>query len=378
MSTILFRKLQRVVQRHLYIGLAGASFLCGGCLSCTRGSVGSHIEAEIVAIPRDKKAALLPYVTASQGLPAEVCADLCSSVQSRRGRGSCSFAPRAPVIACGNPEHTVLYQGTEPFGAALSSEVCQKHCGPEISSCSWSVPSEVVCHYLVSSPMAAGRRPPGLLMIPSAASASAADWFARSASLESAAVIAFTELYDELRRIGAPLPLREGCLLAAEEEVVHARLMTELARDAGITPSAPAVTPCTARSAFQLAVENAVEGCVRETFGALEALWQSRTASDPAVRAVMAHIAEDEARHAQLAFALHGWLQARLSPSQKREVLRSARTTFLSIQRELLAPSSEPALGLLRGPAACEMFRATLSSMWPELFETRSEERMSV
>ena len=378
MSTTLFRKLQRVVQRQLYIGLAGASLLCGGCLSCTGGGAGVRIQSEVFPIPIEKRAALLQYLMPMRALPAEVCADLCKFVPSRRGQTGCHFNLRTPTIACGNPEHTVPFVGQESFGASLSSEVCQRHCGSEISSCSWAVPNEVDCQYAVSMPMAAGRRPPGLLIGSSPAGASAADWLARSASLESAAVIAFTELYDELRRLGAPPQLQEGCWLAAEEEVVHARLMTELSRTAGREPAAPAIRPGTARSVFQLAVENAVEGCVRETFGALEALWQSRTASDPAIRAVMARIAEDEARHAQLAFELHAWLNARLSSSQRRAVQSAARTAFRSIQREQLAPSFDPALGLLRGPAACEMFRAALSSMWPELFETRAEEGMSV
>lgn len=376
MSSLL-QKLQIAVQRHLYIGLAGTSLLCGGCLSCTRGSVGGHIETRLVALSAEQGAAVLQQISLNRNLPPSLCADLCSSIPRARGQGSCYVEPRTPTIACGNPEHTVLFTGTERFGAPLTTEVCQRHCGPEIGSCSWGVPKEAVCQYMVSTPMAAGRRPRGLLVSPPAASPSAAEWLARSASLESAAVLAFTELSDELRRMGAPLRLREGCLLAAEEEVLHARLMSELARDAGSTPVAPVVRPGPSRSVLQLAVENAIEGCVRETFGALEALWQSRTASDPAVRAVMTHIAEDEARHAQLAFALDAWLGARLTPSQRRMVRGAARTALGSIQRELLAPSPEPALGLLRGAAACELFQSALSSLWPDLYESSSVEGMS-
>ena len=63
---------------------------------------------------------------------------------------------------------------------------------------------------------------------------------------------------------------------------------------------------------------------LRESFGALEALWQSYTAADPELGAVMARIAEDEARHASLAFVIDTWLQGLITPAQRRE-LRSAQ-----------------------------------------------------
>ena len=47
-----------------------------------------------------------------------------------------------------------------------------------------------------------------------------------------------------------------------------------------------------------IAIENAVEGCVRESFGALLATWQAKTAGDARVRAAMKRIARDETRHA--------------------------------------------------------------------------------
>jgi len=51
-----------------------------------------------------------------------------------------------------------------------------------------------------------------------------------------------------------------------------------------------------------VALENAVEGCVRETYGALIATRQAEAASDPVVRRAMRKIAADETAHAALSW----------------------------------------------------------------------------
>jgi hypothetical protein len=73
-----------------------------------------------------------------------------------------------------------------------------------------------------------------------------------------------------------------------------------------------------------VARENAVEGCVRETYAALLACRQARAATDPAIRAAMTGIARDETRHAALAWAVDRWSQALLAPAARRRV-REAR-----------------------------------------------------
>ena len=61
-----------------------------------------------------------------------------------------------------------------------------------------------------------------------------------------------------------------------------------------------------------LAIDNAVEGS-REALGAAAALFQSKHA-DPRWRPLFGRIAEDEARHAQLAWDIDAWLGARARP----------------------------------------------------------------
>ena len=69
-----------------------------------------------------------------------------------------------------------------------------------------------------------------------------------------------------------------------------------------VRPSGVARTRSRApRRPVEIARENAEEGCVRETFGALLAAHQAAYACDPEVREVMTRIAGDELRHAALA-----------------------------------------------------------------------------
>ena len=78
------------------------------------------------------------------------------------------------------------------------------------------------------------------------------------------------------------------------------------------------------RSIFELALENAVEGVVRETFGAAVALWRAENATDPDVRAALREIAEDECGHAELALRIASFLDERLS-ADERDALARAR-----------------------------------------------------
>jgi hypothetical protein len=70
-------------------------------------------------------------------------------------------------------------------------------------------------------------------------------------------------------------------------------------------------------SLLAIALKNAVEGCVRETYGAVVNLVESRWSSDPEVRRAMWSIAENECRHAELARALARW--ARTTTERARD-----------------------------------------------------------
>lgn len=122
----------------------------------------------------------------------------------------------------------------------------------------------------------------------------------------------------------------------------HAAQTSRLARRFGGELRAVAVAPKRTRTPFEIARENAVEGCVRETYGALVAAWQARTAKDPFVRATLAQIAADEARHAELAWSVARWLEPRLDAADRAAIDEARRAAIEELRSELKAtPDAE-------------------------------------
>ncbi len=186
---------------------------------------------------------------------------------------------------------------------------------------------------------AIGRRPPGL----SPTGASDCElvlgrFFAEAAHLEAASVPAFERLSVELQHHGAPESLRQAMLSAALEELEHTRITARLAKKFGAETMMPELEDRPLRSLFELALDNAVEGCVRETFGALVAQHQALHAQNAEIRAAMIRIAEDETRHAELSWALDQWLAAHLSLDEQDAVRAARREAVSRLREELEAP----------------------------------------
>src|ERR1019366_7023529 len=83
------------------------------------------------------------------------------------------------------------------------------------------------------------------------------------------------------------------------------------------------------RALEAVAIDNAVEGCIRETYGALVGMWQARFAGDPRVRRVMRAVARDEGRHAALSWEIARWAELRLIP-QARKRLEAAKAEAIA------------------------------------------------
>jgi hypothetical protein len=187
-----------------------------------------------------------------------------------------------------------------------------------------------------------GRRPDGLAPLENAEAGGLAGLLAKMAWLEAASVPAFAALARDLARHGAPPELVERALEARSDEIMHARLTREAARKHGAMPESPRVPRAKPRTLFELALENAVEGCVREAFGALVATHQAEHASDPALRAMFAAIAKDETEHAALSLDLAEWIEPQLT-DRERDALAAAREdAFAELERALAnEPSRE-------------------------------------
>ncbi|MDI1449832.1 ferritin-like domain-containing protein [Polyangium sp. 6x1] len=134
-----------------------------------------------------------------------------------------------------------------------------------------------------------------------------AERWIRDGLFEHASVAAFSRLALALLAHGADESLVRAAHEAALDEVRHARLSLSLAAAYRGAPIAPrglpeALSLPVGESLVDLAVGTVIEGAVGETLAAVLAAEQAERASDPAVRRVLTGIAEDEARHAELAF----------------------------------------------------------------------------
>ena len=184
-----------------------------------------------------------------------------------------------------------------------------------------SAPPEMTCLALGSQPCMGGRHH---ISVASRETSACADplaaFLAESALAESTSVKAFVELAAELVSFGAPADLIARCKAAAVDEVVHARLLGEAAAARGARLPRTAFQSTPRRTLLGFAVENAVEGCVNETWAALVAAHQSVHAEDAALRAIYRRITADEARHAELAWAIGSWLAPRLTAEERAQV----------------------------------------------------------
>jgi hypothetical protein len=153
----------------------------------------------------------------------------------------------------------------------------------------------------------------------------AAAWL-HDAGSEQASVASFARAAIELLAVGAPAELVLDCHRAAIDEIRHAALCTEIAWSLGAPHQAPRVIPAVApreASILLVAVDSFVEGCVGETLAALVASKAALACTDAGIRSALESIADDEERHAALAWRTVAWaLEA--GGSAVAEALREA------------------------------------------------------
>ncbi len=187
----------------------------------------------------------------------------------------------------------------------------------------------------VTCPNGVGRVPAGLARARATRAAGAlGDYFAAAAHLEAASVHAFRRLRVELVAHRAPARLQRSARRAQRDEVRHAHRVARMARRFGGVPAAVRVEPVAPRALDAIALENAVEGCVRETFGALVASFQAANAGDPAIARMMAAIARDETRHAALSWSVARWARRQLGAEARVELAARCRDTVETLRRE--------------------------------------------
>jgi len=275
-------------------------------------------------------------------------------------------------ICSGGPvtvPRTCVAAAMETVGTSLPSETCMAICGPHGSALTCSVTaidaSSVTVNCFVGC--ATGRRPAGWRGPLAFEVSDLGSYFAEVARLEAASVHAFRILRDELRAHGAPKKLQRAAARAARDEIRHTRATGALARRFGGRPGVADVERGALRSVEVMALENAVEGCVRETYGALLATLQARVARDPIVRAAMMRIARDETKHAALSWSVGRWLETRLDRHARCQVeaaKRAAARELVSLAAHDVPPSLADVAGLPRAGEASQLAQAMTRALW--------------
>jgi hypothetical protein len=149
-----------------------------------------------------------------------------------------------------------------------------------------------------------------------------------SALAEHGSIASFARASLELLALGAPAALLREIHEAMGDEIAHAELCFSLATELGGAPVGPGALPLPGTLALRTtpidcAVATVVEGCINETLCALVAQAQHDAATAPRVGAALLRIAEDEARHAALAWKTVAWL-IREHGAPVREAVRQA------------------------------------------------------
>ncbi len=273
--------------------------------------------------------------TYSQGLYGKACNDACGP-----GFGMCDLPA----------DYVKAYQASLPADDAGAGDAAAGDAGDAGSAGGSTCPavSGTVKVHCASFPCE-GRRTDGVEEPRALDRPGLGAYFAACTYLEAASVHAFARLRTELDAHGAPKSLLDLAWRAERDEIRHTMLVGELARRFGGELEAPGAPTGGVRDLFDIALENAVEGCVRETFGAALACFRAQRAQDASVRAVMQSIARDECEHADLAFRIAAWAEPLLTEDERaaiRTAMRAATEELITNVDDLLDDRERALCGL--------------------------------
>jgi len=254
-------------------------------------------------------------VGSSDCLSDAECADgfLCREYDTTGGCAVIAYACQSAADSCGSdtdcPTTSAQFSHCR-FDTAKQSFQCipgscaigrpflvegAERTAPMVSRADWREP----CAPPIRATLSAKRR------------ASLAEHWTRIALMEHASIAAFARFTLQLLSLGAPASLIERATAASSDETKHAKACFALASEYASAPIGPGRLPVE-RSLDECSLEQIVlntirEGCVGETVAAIEAREASEHVSDPALRALLLEISEDETRHAELAYCFVQW-----------------------------------------------------------------------
>jgi hypothetical protein len=213
---------------------------------------------------------------------------------------------------------------------------------------------------------------PSVAALDSPSRAALAEHWSDNGLMEHASVAAFARFTLELLALGAPASLVQAAQRALGDEIAHAELCFGLATAYAGRTVQPGPLPVQgaldSMSPADIVHRAIVEACIGETIAAAEAVEAREHASDPAVRAVLGRIAEDEARHAELGFKFLSWVLENAAPEDRERVCRlAADLAELELERPIdEREGSAPELlahGALTGALRREVRRAAIADV---------------
>lgn len=207
--------------------------------------------------------------------------------------------------------------------------------------------------------------------LPGASRQRAAAAWTRIAQLEHASIGAFARFTLQLLQLGAPAELIELSGAAMRDETRHARLAFQLASEcagADVGPGELDVERSLQATSLSQVVELVMkEGCIGETLAALELREAAEHAMTPTLRGVLSRMADDEARHAELAFRFVRWAleqdELGVAPIVARELETALCSTAASAPSRSATSVEEQSLlgfGILTESQRSELQQAAL------------------
>ena len=239
----------------------------------------------------------------------------CVTHDTNPGCGGKALACQTAEDLCGGPKDC---PSDKPFCAIENGAQSGKHvCEPYM--CAIGRPFEVAGSWRSADPVdredwqadGASSLESAFSALDAKGRAALASHWLDAARMEHASVASFARLTLELLAVGAPAELLARSQQAGIDEVRHAQACYSLAQALGAGDVGPGALPIDgslrAPTLVEVAAAAAREGCVWETVAALQAQVEAVQARHPALQAWLQPIADDEGRHAELAWDIVRW-----------------------------------------------------------------------
>jgi hypothetical protein len=172
------------------------------------------------------------------------------------------------------------------------------------------------------------------------------DRWVREAAFEHASIASFARVTLDLLAVGAPASLVAAAHRAALDEVEHARIAFSLASAFAGRPIGPGPLSLVAHEVKVVTLERVVraavsDGCIGEAAAALALREEAATTTNAAMRDLLERMAEDEDRHAELAYATVAWALAQdpgLACVIDEELTRARDVSRARVVEQIAAP----------------------------------------